>query len=1384
MAYLFVSYQSADVEIARALHRHLSQTLGINIFLSCDPEEGIPVGSKWPREVFERMQNAEAVVAVISPAWRKSRYCDDEYRLAHYMDKPLFALVLHPEEESVEAFLKMEIGRESYVSVDEAHTTEAFRALAHTVKTYMTAQQITPFSFGGTNPYKGLLSYEAQDAAVFFGRDVLRKKIVDGVGQMLHRGQKIYVLYGSSGTGKSSLMKAGVLPYLHYVDADKRAILPVFIPSGSSLHAFAGMLSEYLQCAREEVLEMIESGLKEDDGFRKFFAAIETRHFHLYGSLPEQILFCADQFELLFDAEKKEETSAFGLEHVLAKIMQHESVCMIVTLRSDFLYAFQHSALFGAFQEKSMIRFEVVHPIEPDKITALIKAPATLPELRGKLEIEDAFVEKIRSDLEGLDDVLPLLSLLLSNLFETHRGKLTAEIYQKGMLADLIHAMAEEEIAPWADNEALMEALKEAFIGHLVRIDMHRRAVKVKAKRKMLPSKALAPIDALVASRLLLGFSEENGREQMVEIAHEALLRHWKRLSEWVNEEEAFLKLMREVAQAHNVWQEADCKDEALLGGMALRKIEQDPLLEVRMQHSEYDAYVTKSLSLFRKRRKVRRGLLAGGFFAMTGLAVFGNVQYLRARDSEKKLQDEIVRTRHNIGRLFTQKAVYFLEQNRTGHARLYAAYALPFLQPEVEGSDDPIDSMTGVLRCFNDVPVAYVSQSSSDAYFRVTAKSNFSKVYVSTAYGGVFAASVKTGLRTPILSGKEKHDGKIYDICLSPDETMLYTASGDRTVKIIDLQNGGVKTLPPVQKGAVSSLVNAKNGKKLVCGSFDNTIVVWDVEKNIHVPFACACHDKPVRSLALSHDEKMLFSASYDTTIGVYDFQKRRFLYRLTGHTKKVNRVIVHPTRDDRIFSSSDDGTVREWEIGTNGGKLLRVFSRKGTCLYDIRVTKDGERLIASAKDNTITIWHLRFGIVESVMDAHRKAVSGVVVSPDSTTLVSVSWDGSMRYWDLAYFLHRPKIPKGHHGKVTGLAAAQSGMFVTGGADGYVKRWDIHTQNVTETFYGHTEAVYAIALFQGGTKAASASRDQTVRIWELADHLQPPVVLTHHKGRVYTLAIDASERYLASGSQDGFVYVYDLQQPNFPVVFSAKHASDIYHVCFIGERYIGTASDNAIYIWDMHCNNTAPLYVLSHNTKVYDMVYDAVGHVVYTCTKAGEIFQWKIDGAKGGLQKPLRMKLFEGHTKNVYALALSSDGKYLASASKDLTIKVWDTRTAVPQLTLKGHTDRIYHIAFTQNDKTLVSASWDATVRLWNIASPNMQAEAVLKEYPHCKMTSTDPLEIQCRNKTVLTQDQIDKTIRRLEKGYQQTLQGTVTVRKKIAYAKPEWSDWHPLGR
>lgn len=1384
MAYLFVSYQSADVEIARALHQYLSQKLGINIFLSCDPEEGIPVGSKWPREVFERMQNAEAVVVLLSPSWMESRYCDDEYRLARYLDKPLFALVLHPEEETVETFLKTEIGRESYVSVDEAHTTEAFRALAHTVKTYMTAQQLTPFSFGGTNPYKGLLSYEAQDAAVFFGRDALRKKVVDGVGQMLHRGQKLYVLYGSSGTGKSSLMKAGVLPYLHYTDAGKKAILPVFVPAGSSLYTFVGMLSAYLQCTREEVLEMLKSGLAQDDGFRELFAAIETRHFHLHGKLPEQILFCADQFELLFETNSQEKSSMSGLAHILSKILQKESACMLVTLRSDFLYAFQHSVFFESFKDRSMVRFEVVHPMEPDKIVDLIKAPASLPELRGKLEVEDAFAEKIRSDLEGLEDALPLLSLLLSNLFEIHKGKLTAEAYQKGMLADLVHAMAEEEIAPWADNEEVMDALKEAFIGYLVRIDMHRRAVKVKALRKRLPSKALAPIDALVASRLLIGFSEGEGREKMVEIAHEALLRHWKRLSEWLDEEEAFLKLMQEIAQAHSIWQESGRKDDALLGSRALRKIEQDPQLEARIQKSEYGTYITKSLSLFRKRRKVRRGLLAGGFFAMTGLAVFGNVQYLRARDSEKRLQDEIVRTRHNIGRLFAQKAEHFLEQNRTGYARLHAAYALLFLQPEVEGSSDPIDSMAGVLRCFNDVLVAYVSQSASDAYFRVTAKSDFSKVYVSTAYGGVFAANVRTGEQTPILTGKNRHHGKIYDIALSGDESTLYTASEDRTVKIIDLAKGVIDTLPAVQKRGVSSLVSAPKRRKLVCGSFDNTIVVWDLEKRTYTPFPCTCHNKPVRSLALSHDETTLFSASYDTTIGVYDFQKRILLYRLTGHTKKVNRVIVHPTRDDRIFSSSDDGTVREWEIGAHEGKAIRTFSQKGTCLYDIRVTADGERLIASAQDNTISIWNLRSGVAESLLDAHRKAVSGIVVSPDSTTMVSVSWDGSIRYWDMAYFLYRPKVQKGHHGKVTGLAASQSGMFVTGGADGYVKYWDIQTQSVAKTFYGHTDAVYAIALFQGGTKAASASRDQTVRIWELSEHLQAPVVLTRHKGRVYTLATDASEHYLASGSQDGFVYVYDLQQPNFPVVFSAKHTSDVYHVCFIGKRYICTASDNAVHIWDMHQNSAVPLYVLPHNTKVYDIVYDAAGQVAYTCTAAGEIFQWKIDDAKGVLRRPLQMKLFVGHKENVYALALSSDGKHLASASKDMTIKIWDIRTAVPQQTLTGHTDRIYHIAFTQKDKTLVSASWDTTVRLWNLVSPDTQAEAVLKEYPHCKMTSADPVEIQCRNKTVLTQDQIDKTVRRLEKGYQQTLQGTVAVRKKMTYAKPEWSDWHPLGQ
>ena len=744
MAFFFISYQSADQEVAERLKYYFKEQLHLSSFLSSDPINGIDIGKRWPHEIYAHIDHAEIVCILVSPNWINSPYCNDEYRLARYFNKRIFTLVLDMNN-NIANFLEKEIGYENYLSYTQENSYNAFKILKSSIEKLINNAKHTPFTFTGINPYKGLLTYEEEDAAVFFGRDVERKKMTDTILNMPYKEDKLYILYGSSGTGKSSLLKAGILPHLRHSHQKKWAILPHLVPSSSALYQFANILTEYIEKERKDILATLENSLEPYQAIKDIIIDIEEIHKKKYGVYPTYILIVIDQLEELLNDEVSQNQRFM---EILIIFLSHSQVYTVATLRSDFLYEFQNSLLFSAYESQNAIKFEVVNPISKYKIADIIKAPANLPELKGKLEIDDLFVEKVKDDVKVVDDVLPLLSLLLSNLYNKYQGKLKENTYTQGDLAELINNIAEEEIVQWIDDKELMITLKNTFIHHLVRVAENKKVVKVKALHTNFPKEIKAPMEALIKSRLLLSFSENifESKEKKVEIAHEALIRHWKRLAKWVDEEYDFLNIKKEVEQSFLIWQDENKNIEALLSGMLLKHIMSDRLLEKKFHQTKLNEYVKQSIIHFTTSRDKRRTFIWGSFFAITSMAIFGNVQYFRAKRSEKSLKNEIKKTKHNIGLIFAERANSFLEQKKIGRAQLYANYSLLMMDLREKDLQNKINKMLGIIYCYNNVKTAYIEGRYKKPFSKVVGTDNLEILYISTSSGDIKYVMQKVG--------------------------------------------------------------------------------------------------------------------------------------------------------------------------------------------------------------------------------------------------------------------------------------------------------------------------------------------------------------------------------------------------------------------------------------------------------------------------------------------------------------------------------------------------------------------------------------------------------------------------------------------------------------
>jgi WD40 repeat protein/tRNA A-37 threonylcarbamoyl transferase component Bud32 len=449
-----------------------------------------------------------------------------------------------------------------------------------------------------------------------------------------------------------------------------------------------------------------------------------------------------------------------------------------------------------------------------------------------------------------------------------------------------------------------------------------------------------------------------------------------------------------------------------------------------------------------------------------------------------------------------------------------------------------------------------------------------------------------------------------------------------------------------------VGSLALSVDGKRLVSGSGDNTIKVWDLVAGKETR-SLSGHAGEVRSLALSVDGKRLFSGSWDQTIKVWDLEAGTDAITLRGHTKGVTSLAL---RGDgkRLFSGSDDKTIKVWDL--EAGKETLTLRGHAYRVSSLALSLDGKRLVSGSHDTTIKAWDVEAG-------------------KDILTL------------------------RGHNGGIHSLALSLDGKrLVSGSGDKTIKVWDLEAAKDTLTLRGHTNWVSSLALSVDGKRLFSGSWDQTIKVWDLEAGTDA-ITLRGHKGGVLSLALSVDGKRLVSGSGDKTIKVWDLEGGkeirtltghNGPVSCLALSVD--------GKRLFSGSDDKTIKVWDLEAGEET-LTLRGHTFAGYSLVLSVDGKRLVSGSQDSTIKMWDTDAGKESLT-------LRGHTSNVYSLALSRDGKRLFSGSDDQTIKVWDLDAGKEMLTLGGHPSLVFSLALSVDGKRLFSGSRDRTIKVWDATS------------------------------------------------------------------------------
>ncbi len=1149
-------------------------------------------------------------------------------------------------------------------------------------------------------PYRGLSAFGEKDAEFFFGREEFTDNLVRQV-----KRKSLVAVVGASGSGKSSVVFAGMVPQLRQ-DTTQNWQIVFFRPGKNPFEALAIALISWQHPGEDKdnrLAELeLETELKHNSAnLSQILEQIVTKESHLCS-----LVVIVDQFEELYTLTPEVERQPF-LDALLHACDWVPGLKLVITLRADFYgYAlscrpFSDALQDGALNNGSMTREELLNAIEK-------------PAAKMQTRFEEGLINKLIDGVWGEPGRLPLLEFALTQLWsKIDNGLLTHKAYEEIGGVDLALANYAEQV--FAGLSLVDRERSQKVFMQLVRLGEGTEATRRLATFDEVKSENWDLVIHLANERLLVTNYNKKNDTQTVEIIHEALIRNWRRLQKWMQVDGDFRRWQEQLRGAIYQWESNNHDEGGLLRGISLTIAED-------WQQNRYDelnqrevSFINKSLKLreneVKKNKQRQRNRILGlsaGLALAVGLAGVAWLQSRKANIREvqaiatssdalfvsnnrldalkeaikakRKIQNipfVDINIKNQVKDVLEKSILQIFEYNRFQHKDDVVSIAY-----SADGKMIASGTIDGKILLWKDEEVKpkTINVSDNDKAIIKLQFNHKSGVLASASKGGLIEFRKSDGTRINLFKADSED---IDDAAFSPDGNLIAVAGKDKKIKLwkCNIQSWECKRelvsfqIPQEDITDVYSIVFSSESDLIASGYRDGTIRIWNKtgklleeinkpqQKKDNRDFSTA-----IWSLAFSPDDKYIASASEDRKVKIWN-QNGTLFKELkdngnNSHNEKVNRV-VFSSDGKYIASASKDNTVKIWNLE---GKLLKTFKGHTETVLAVAFHPKNNNMIASGSyDKTVRLWKTSFQV-------HNDTVKAISFSPNAQLIASASDDRTIKFCNKDG--SKCNTLRGHKDWVNDIAFSSDGkVIVSGSDDGTVKLWNCDTQNPAcdnKSFQTITlpaiknnqnNYVNGIALSPNNQLIATTSRDNKVRIWQCnlknwQCNIQKPLELNRHQKAVTDVAFSPDGNYIASASRDNNVIIWKRQGDDWKYLITLKrHTDEVNKVTFSPDgNYIASASrDKKIILWKRQENS------------------------------------WK------------SWKSLESHEDAVQDVAFNKNGKFIASASEDRKMKIWNSDGNLLD-TIEAHEDKVFAVTFSSIDNTIASAGKDRKVVVWNL--------------------------------------------------------------------------------